>query len=318
MKLIEKNAPPHLREQSRVSPHGARRKGWCAAVENRLIVGVYVCPPQIPPPCVWGLVLPYLQLRVSNQTDWCWGPIWHHRPYVPINFGGPTGSLSGNILIIIRALACFPLPNSLMDYACTISCKWLIARSFPFRGVVLIVIVYLVCGWLPACVAAYSSVCLVISFRRYQLLSLMHLWPRGSGVSGKSKTKSSKAHNCWGVRVDITRTGVISISQPNHAFEAGDQTQVTSAFSSEAKGERPRENESSKWEEELGVRAKQSQSKRQREAENVTLPVLFICLAVSFTQNQVKLSESIQWSTRFFTLPPLVSGNVVICEKLAF
>lgn len=44
------------------------------------------------------------------------------------------------------------------------------------------------CGW----------VC-VISYKRYQLLSLTHLWPCSCSVLGKTtKTKISKIHNCWG------------------------------------------------------------------------------------------------------------------------
>lgn len=71
----------------------------------------------------------------------------------------------------------------------------------------------------------------VISCERYQLLSLLHLWPCGCRFRGKvDENRVQKLVTAEAVCADITWTGAILISQSKHTIKAGDQTKVTSDY----------------------------------------------------------------------------------------
>lgn len=59
-------------------PCCACREG--AAEGNRHTVEVKVWPLTWKLPVCVRAVPPCVEVKVSNQTDWCWGPIWHKGP----------------------------------------------------------------------------------------------------------------------------------------------------------------------------------------------------------------------------------------------
>lgn len=182
------------------APLGIWRKGWRAFKENGLATEFKVWPfrSQLPvceadSSMFWTYGFQSDRLALGphlTRGAWCcfksWGANWQPLRKTYFNYH--------------KSLGFFPFIqffNGLCMYHHT-------ARSFLFSGVVF-QSVYSLCVWVPACVFVYSPlcgdmcVCVMITCKRFQLLSLMYLWPRGCRVLVKSmKTKSSKAHNCWG------------------------------------------------------------------------------------------------------------------------
>lgn len=141
-----------------------------------------------------------------------------------------------------------------------------------FYCVFLVFVSLHVCVFTPARLSAWDYK----SYKRQQLLSVTHLWPVFWESQWKQRVQIHIIAEAACVDTKWART--ISRNQPKHALRAGDQTQVISAFSSEAEGKDPERattaTEMKSWEEGVCECEQWKVNQKSNEEKNVILHII--------------------------------------------